>query len=297
MKLHIALLFALSTPITLFATDDISSQMNSITQSAFAEVSEQMAVQVNLSGKQRMLTQKMTKEALLISLDINIEENTKNLETSIQLFDKTLLGLQKGDESLKLKKTGDKETLTQLDKVSELWKNFKSHLNLFKNDSKNKQLLKAITADNLPLLSEMNKAVSLYVANSGSDLNDLATVVNLSGKQRMLTQKMAKEFLLVAKGFDASKNQENLDVTVKQFETVLQGLKNGNKSLALPETKNDNIKIQLKIVKKSWESLYKLIETGSKENKVLEEIEKLNLIVLAEMDKAVKMYEEQSKSL
>jgi hypothetical protein len=271
--------------------------MNSITQSAFSEVSEQMAVQVNLSGKQRMLTQKMTKEVLLISLDINIGENKKNLESSIQLFEKILLGLQKGDESLKLKKTGDTETLTQLDKVDELWKDFKSHLNSFKNDSKNNQLLKAITAGNLSLLSEMNKAVSLYTANSGSDLSDLATVVNLSGKQRMLIQKMTKEFLLVAKGLDTSKNQENLDATAKQFETVLQGLKKGSKSLALPETKNKHIKNQLKIVKKSWDDLYNLIGIDSKENKVLEEISKLNLIVLTEMDKAVKMYEEQSKFL
>ena len=299
MKLHIALLLALSAPITLFAADDISSQMNSITESAFTEVSEQMTIQVNLSGKQRMLTQKMTKEALLISLGINTEENKKNLDASINLFDKILIGLQKGDESLKLIKTSDVETLAQLDKVGQLWKTFKSSLNSFKQDNKNKQSLTDVTIGNLPLLSAMDKAVSLYVVNSGSDLNDLATVVNLSGKQRMLTQKMTKEFLLVAKGFNISENQQSLDTTTKQFETVLQGLKNGNKSLALPETKDKNIQAQLNMVSQSWDEFYKVLEDkgSSKKNEMLQKVEKLNLVVLTEMNKAVKMYEEKSKHL
>jgi hypothetical protein len=296
MKLHIALLLALSTPITLFAADDISSQMNSITESAFTEVSEQMTIQVNLSGKQRMLTQKMTKEVLLISLGINIEENKKNLEASMHLFDQILLGLKKGDDSLKLTKTSDTETLSQLDKVSTLWKTFKSNLNLFKIDNKNKQLLENITKENLPLLSTMDKAVSLYVANSGSDLNDLAIVINLSGKQRMLTQKMAKEFLLIAKGLNIPENQESLDITAKQFEMVLQGLKKGDKALALPETKDKNIQTQLKKVSQVWKKFYKVLDSSDKEEKVLQEVEKLSLVVLTEMNKAVKMYEKQPKS-
>ena len=47
----------------------------------FAAVSnEQWGVIMNLSGRQRMLSQKMAKEALLATSGINAEENRKNLK-------------------------------------------------------------------------------------------------------------------------------------------------------------------------------------------------------------------------
>ncbi|MCK5726667.1 MAG: type IV pili methyl-accepting chemotaxis transducer N-terminal domain-containing protein [Thiotrichaceae bacterium] len=291
--LSLALVLSIS-PLSL-AKADINSLLSSITSNAVTEASEKMAVQVNLSGKQRMLTQKMTKEALLISLGINTDNNIENLHNSIQLFDKTLLGLIEGDTSLKLAKTNDTETLDQLKKVSGLWKGFKSKLALFEKDTKDSKVLNEIAENNIPLLKAMDKAVSLYVKNSGSDLNDLATVINLSGKQRMLTQKMTKEFLLIAKDHKITKNQESLDATIKLFETTLQGLVKGDESLSLPETKDKATLEQLAIVEKSWQDLSKIIKKESTDKKALEELGTLNLAVLTEMNKAVKMYEVQSK--
>jgi hypothetical protein len=107
---------------------------------------------------------------------------------------------------------------------------------------------------------------------------------------------MAKEFLLIAKGLNIPENQESLDITAKQFEMVLQGLKKGDKALALPETKDKNIQTQLKKVSQVWKKFYKVLDSSDKEEKVLQEVEKLSLVVLTEMNKAVKMYEKQPKS-
>lgn len=41
--------------------------------------------------------------------------------------------------------------------------------------------------------------------------NEMGIVINLSGKQRMLTQKMSKEMLLIAKGVDEVQNKEDLE--------------------------------------------------------------------------------------
>ncbi len=50
------------------------------------------------------------------------------------------------------------------------------------------------------------------------------TVINLAGKQRMLTQKMSKEALFIAKGIDVEKNKESLKKTAELFDKTLKGL-------------------------------------------------------------------------
>ena len=47
-------------------------------------------VVLNLSGKQRMLTQKMSKEAVLVALGVNKDGNLANLTATRDLFAKTL---------------------------------------------------------------------------------------------------------------------------------------------------------------------------------------------------------------
>ena len=60
------------------------------------------AVGVNISGRQRMLSQKMSKEALAISAGINEEANRASLGKTHALFQKSHSGLIKGDAALGL---------------------------------------------------------------------------------------------------------------------------------------------------------------------------------------------------
>lgn len=296
-QFYLAALLSLCLPLGVQAEDnlaDFASQMNSLTKRAFAEMDKQMAVKINLSGKQRMLTQKMTKEALLISLDIDPDTNKNNLKASADLFEKTLKGLKVGDETLALTKTDNKGILKQLDEVSTLWKDVKTNIETIMTTGKNKEALENLASKNLPLLAAMNKAVGIYAQNSGADLNDLANVINLSGKQRMLTQKMTKEFLLSASDINKSDNQEKLKSTTQLFDKTLKGLVSGDKELGLPETKDKAILKQLAIVKTLWDEYQPIVESADTSKESLEKIAELNLPLLAEMNKAVKMYEEQS---
>jgi hypothetical protein len=62
----------------------------------------------------------------------------------------------------------------------------------------------------------------------------MGATINLAGKQRMLTQKMTKELLLVANGIDADANKANLGKTVALFQSTLTGLLDGDEGLGLP---------------------------------------------------------------
>ncbi len=127
---------------------------------------------INLAGRQRMLTQKMTKEALAVAEG---KDSFNNLMKTAKLFNTTLEGLIHGDESLKLPPTRNSKILIQLNKVKSLWKPFFAHLNLMESNDQNKinQGLDYLIKSNVKLLSEMNKAVKLFEEEASNNVSTL----------------------------------------------------------------------------------------------------------------------------
>ena len=247
---------------------------------AVQQTKQQSGNVINLAGKQRMLTQKMSKEALFVAKGIDADANKANLSKTVALFDKTLKGLIDGDESLGLPKTTDPDILKQLKVVSDLWTPFKASIE--KSD------LEAINKQNLPLLKNMNKAVQMYAKASGSKLDpEMAQTINLAGKQRMLTQKMTKELLLAANGIDADANKANAKKTFELFKTTLADL--------TAKAKDENIKGQLGVVKGLMDEYQPIVEGGDISDAALKKAETLNMKLLKESNKAVKMYEASIK--
>ena len=261
-------------------------------------------VVLNLSGKQRMLTQKMSKEVMLVALDVDLDKNLENLVATSSLFDKTLKGLRNGSDELRLPATTSRRILRQLDKIDDLWAGFYPTIQaIIRERGVSPDQVAAIASNNLPLLKEMNKAVGLYEkdAKKGGLKSDpgLAATLNLSGKQRMLTQKMSKEFLLVAYGHDAESNKLNLLETFTLFERTLKGLLDGDATLGLPGTSQPGIRRQLGVVNDLWAEFKPVVSRGSAEGAKIDRgmIEKLaasNLPLLREMNKAVGMYEKEA---
>ena len=248
---------------------------------------------INLAGKQRMLTQKMSKEALLIALEIDKENNLANLKKTRDLFDKTLKGLADGDKDLGLAKTKKPKIRKQLKKIGKLWKGFDAAVsNIISQGSVSKSDVETIAKLNLPLLKQMNKGVKFYEsAAAGSGVNQaLAKAINLSGRQRMLTQKMSKEFYLVAYGHQADANKADLAKTVGLFDKTLNGLIDGDAQVGLSPAPSAELKAQLNKVKSMWGSFRKNVEAGPTDSSK-QEVATNNLPLLKEMNKAVQMFE------
>lgn len=261
---------------------------------------------LNLSGKQRMLTQKMTKEMLLVAYGHETQKNLDNLEKTAALFDKTLTGLKKGDATLGLPATTQPRITRQLKKVSAKWSPYYEAVKqVLASKQVSTDVLSQVATLNLPLLKNMNKAVLLYekdakkgqLKSSGA----LATQINLAGKQRMLTQKMSKEFLLVALKHDTETNKLNLLETMTLFDRTLTGLQVGNDTLGLAKTKSPEILTQLKKVDALWQQFKPLMaqgaspDTGTISAAQVQTVAEHNLPLLKEMNAAVKLYEKQAK--
>ena len=346
----------------------------------YAEKNRKGAIVINLAGKQRMLTQKMSKEALLIIKGIEVNKNRKNLKETMVTFDRTLKGLKDGNKGLHLVKTEDKEIVKLLNKEIKLWSLFRQFLNNIVEGKENKDTLKAVEIANMPLLNLMDRIVSLYEKKYTRDISPtLAKSINLAGRERMLIQKMTKELLLianniksdeylkslhtdgslfkskldelikdkknikdpkllqrveniqdrwkeyqsiiantelskegiklfnekekeivekmskemmvVAKLIDSQHYQINLSETEMLFDTALTALISGDKKLGITATTNKEIQQQLKKVEKLWREYQPIIKSVDTSKKGLMKAMEINMTLLKEMDKAVKLYE------
>ncbi len=274
-----------------------ASLLLGMVQEVLAVTASEYAVVINLSGRQRMLTQKMSKEMLLVAKGIEAEANKASLKGTAELFDKTLKGLLDGDAGVGLPPTETPVIRRQLGKVDGLWKSFRAHVDAVLSGGD--VPVGSIAAENLPLLKNMNTAVRLYEKEAKKATGKSAgVVINLAGKQRMLTQKMSKEMLLIALNHDADANKSNLRGTASLFDRTLKGLRDGDNDLELPGTKDAAIVAQLDKIAGLWAEFKPLMdEAGDVNAKAisdasLEKMSKTNLPLLSEMNKAVKMYEQ-----
>jgi methyl-accepting chemotaxis protein len=246
-------------------------------------------VVINLAGKQRMLTQKMSKESIALSQGIGSRES---LEKTAGLFDRTLKGLISGDKELRLPPTQSVSIISQLNHVQKLWKDLRANLDIvLANSAETTAAIKYINDNNMKLLKEMNKAVGMLEGNAID-----SKTINLAGKQRMLSQKMVKETLGLVQG---SETGDTLKSTSALFNKTLKGLISGDSELGLSEMTDEAILAQLRSVQALWKGFYEninvVLKLAPETNNALTYINGHNVELLKQMNKAVGMYEGQAR--
>ena len=255
---------------------------------------EEWATIINLAGRQRMLTQKMSKEMLLVAAGMEADANRASLKKTAALFGNTLKGLRKGNKELDLRPAKSSITKKTLQQVGKIWIRFKKVVD--KVVSGGKVPVQKVAELNLPLLKRMNVGVKLLEREAKNELGGAGnTVINYAGRQRMLTQKMSKEMLLIYLNHNKKETEASLKKTTGWFGTTLQCLRDGGdvpygkgKMTTVPVTADPAIKAQLDVVKGLWDEFKPLANDISQEN--ISKMATLNLPLLKEMNKAVQMY-------
>jgi len=135
-----------------------------------------------------------------------------------------------------------------------------------------------------------------------------ATVVNIAGRQRMLSQKMSKEALdLVFRGpWLTPAELEELRVTLRKtrdlFESSYQALKTGNEEMGVPATTDVGIRTQLDLIETIWrpfsdqvDVLLSVAPASPEAAAALSHIRTHNPALLKEFNTATGMYESAGK--
>lgn len=145
---------------------------------------------INIAGRQRMLTQKISKEALAVAAGLSTSANLSNLKKTHDLFGSTLTALIKGNQELNLPPTEEQTVLNQMHRVENLWDSFSKQVKVLFNPNSNEDALnsatKYILTNNDALLKEMNKAVELYEQNSRKKVSTLKSILLSGGLATLL---------------------------------------------------------------------------------------------------------------
>lgn len=287
----LALIAAMAAPLPMLSFD---------TQAADVPTAEDGKRKINLSGRQRMLSQRMAKAACFASIQVETAAHLAQTQDAHDLFDTTLAGLRNGDAEQGVTPEKTPRILEDLAAVEELWASYGASITQATASAEAARAALPQIADlNLPVLRQMNKAVGEFERHYGGtgDIHPvLALAINVSGRQRMLSQKASKEFCLILAGVNTEANRAALAETVTLFETSLSALKDGNGDMGLPPAPTDEIYAQLQKVSALWAPLKSVFDaTAAGATPTAEQIAQVardNNPLLKEMNQAVWMYDQ-----
>jgi len=250
---------------------------------------------LDMSGRQRMLSQKMSKEFFLVAHGVDVANNKDNMAASITLFDESLAKLRYGDADSSIPAPPSADVAAQLDTVAGLWTSFKALLEANIDASPiSSSVLTQVATDNLPVLVQSNVAVGLYTTaaeNSGASVP--GAQINIAGRQRMLSQKMSKEAVMVLLAIDTSASQSALNATMTEFATNWKDLLNGNSERSLPEMTDECAIEAMDLTKDTLGSmdgkLMKIVESGTCDSEDVTEIASQNPELLSRSNQVVQI--------
>jgi hypothetical protein len=185
------------TAVCLFGNVSFSMEISSSVQA------------VDIAGKQRMFTQRMLKDYAMVGMhntfgkpDVDLVKIISNFDAAIE----SLLGYTKNDKTKK-----------SLENVKSLWIPIKQVL----GENASVEKVGKLQEDLEVLLKASDDATKLFAKDSD---NASGNIVNMAGRQRMLSQRMAGLYMIKVWGVNDPKFKEKMLKTMDLFKTSLAEL-------------------------------------------------------------------------
>jgi len=251
------------------------------------QMSKKDAYIINIAGKQRMLSQKMSKEVFFI-----VHRNTndfRELNSAISLFENSLNDLLYGNDAKGIYAPQNEKLQTKLEEVMTYWKPFKTQIEHLEMGIETvRPDMEVLTPRIEKLLVLSDNIVQRMVKANLSNVH-----IDLSGRQRMLSQRMG---LYISRYLHTASKQDLLVYNDAKtlYDKTLKGF--------LEDPAVQNSPEVFAIVKETytyWEdyTLYldRLLDKEAEINTHLAYVYDKNIQLLNAMDDAVWLYTEHSE--
>lgn len=209
--------------------------------SAQAEITS-LSSAINKSGRQRMLSQRILKAYSMLGINVNTLVAQDQLDKAIALFEKQLAELIVYAPNERISK--------ELKKVKSLWVPYKKMVQEPVSKTKALEILDV----SQELLASCHKVVLLLTDLSKDNTGHL---VNISGRQRMLSQRMTMLFMYQTWGINNSFVRSQLSQDKNEFKGALSELIQAKENTVELKKQLKKAKIEWKLFKHGLDGLEK----------------------------------------
>lgn len=219
---------------------------------------------VNYSGKLRMLSQRVVATSCNYVAGIDPEESGAAMRAAMAEFELIVDALEYGNADLGINgEEKRKKTRRRIGMLRGEWSPMANSLNAVADGETGAEQVAKIANFSAPLLDMAKLLVSdlsAQYSDPNAMLQSFAMLVDVSGRQRMLTQRMSKNVCLVASGVNVEAAKAELAATANMFETSLFALSSGMVDAGIAPPPNATIADGLKVVIGNWEDLKPAVE-------------------------------------
>jgi hypothetical protein len=264
-----------------------------------AEARRDAQHRINVSGRQRMLSQRIAKAACLAAWDPAINQHLREMSEAHTLFNTSMKALAEGSagSGFALERDGPAIFRTAVQFARQYDAAVEEFAPAFPAKPYQEEL-EMIYELSLPFLVGLNDAVE-YIEAQHRDghliRQGLATALNVSGRQRMLSQKMAKELCMLASGYKAQETRAHLEGSIALFLSSHEALKRDLMQMKLDQKDAIALSAQLGLIERRWQEsseIYIRVSTGgTPSSQDVSDIAAKNDTFLGELDRAVLLYE------
>jgi PilJ/NarX-like methyl-accepting chemotaxis transducer len=227
------------------------------------------AAAVNKAGRQRMLSQRCAKAWLMVLANVEAERGRKILEGSIALFDRQMSELG---------------TLQPNPDVAGAYGQLRTEWEAYRPllaQAPSAAAAPAVFKANESVLVAAHKTTQAYEKTMGGSLG---RVINLSGRQRMLSQRMAKFYLFQRLGVNAPEATAGLDKARKEFTSAQAEL------MAAPEN-TPAVRNELALAEQQWQFFQAALDQSAASAQTASHVATTSERILEELDLCVTLYE------
>ncbi len=222
------------------------------------------AIRIESAEYLRTYSQEIAAAACFLYNDIDAEFSAELLREARKGFDLRLNALLNGNEALGI--IGGEQrrkTLVEIEAVQSSWAEISGSVDALLADSSNSAAVATIKAQNMPLFHKTDRLVTIVegqYANPAVITQANVMLLELVGRQAMMTQKIAKDACKIFTGEASAEIADTLQKSVQVYDATLYALRNGMPQLGIQPAPTPEIDAALASIQNDWGKVSPIIE-------------------------------------